>query len=130
MKMYKSLRMLTTLTAVVVVLLCGTMLLQASDNPMGIAPKQTINLTQPTVVGGSLLPAGEYKVTHQMQGQTRIMNLKQVGGKAQASSKCNLVPLAEKASKSEQRFTENAKNERVLTQMTFRGDNAIHVLEP
>ncbi len=123
-------RLLVTLTAVVVVLLCGTMLLQASDNPMGIAPKQTVNFTQPTVVGGSLLPAGEYKVTHQMQGQTHIMNFQQVGGKAQATSKCNLVPLPEKASKSEQRFTENAKNERVLMQMTFRGDKATHILEP
>jgi hypothetical protein len=106
------------------------MMLQATDNPMGIAPKQTMNLSQPTVVGGSLLPAGEYKVTHEMQGQTHIMNFQQVGGKATATSKCNLVPLAEKAPRSEQRFTENAKNERVLTQMTFRGDKATHVLEP
>lgn len=123
-------RILTILMAAVVVLVCGTMLLQAKDNPMGIAPKQTINFTQPTLVGGSLLPAGEYKVTHEMQGQTHIMNFQQVGGKAQASSKCNLIPLTQKASKSEQRFTENAKNERVLTQMTFRGDTATHVLEP
>jgi hypothetical protein len=123
-------RLIATLTAVVVVLLCGTMLLQATDNPMGIAPKQTLNFTQPTVVGGSLLPAGEYKVTHEMQGQTHIMNFQQVGGKAKASSKCNLVPLTEKATKSEQRFTDNATNERVLVQMTFKGDKATHVLEP
>lgn len=122
-------RRLVILMAAVVILLSGTMLL-ATDNPMGIAPKQTINFSQPTVVGGNLLPAGEYKVSHEMQGQTHIMNFRQIGGKAQATSKCNLVPLTEKATKSEQRFTENAKNERVLMQMTFKGDKATHVLEP
>ncbi len=122
-------RMIVILVAAVVILLCGTML-QAKDNPMGIAPKQTITFTQPTVVGGSLLPAGEYKVTHEMQGQTHIMTFQQIGGKAEAKSKCNLIPLTEKAAKTETHFTENAKNERVLTQMTFRGDKATHVLEP
>ena len=123
-------RMLVILMAAVVALLCGATLLQAKDNPMGIAPKQTLTLSQPTVVGGTLLPAGEYKVTHEMQGQTHIMNFQLIGGKATATSKCNLVPLTQKATKTEERFSENAKNERVLTQMTFRGDTATHVLEP
>ncbi len=122
-------RMIISLMAVVAILLCGTML-QAKDYPMGIAPKQTITLSQPTVVGGSLLPAGEYKVTHEMQGPTHIMNFQQIGGKATASSKCNLIPLTEVASRSEQRFEDNAKNERVLIQMTFKGDKATHVLQP
>src|SRR5437763_14129288 len=112
-------RMLATLMGLAVIALCGTMLLQATDNPMGIAPKQTMNLSQLPVIGGSLLPAGQYKVTHEMQGQTHIMNFQQVGGKATATSKCNLVPLTEKATKSEQRFTDNVKNERMLTQLTF-----------
>jgi hypothetical protein len=123
-------QVIVSLMAVIAILLCGTMLLQAKDYPMGIAPKQTITFSQPTIVGGNLLPAGQYKVTHEMQGQTHIMNFQQVGGKATATSKCNLMPLAEKASKSEQRFADNAKNERVLIQMTFRGDKATHVLEP
>jgi hypothetical protein len=128
--MHSEKRMIVVLMAAIVVLSCGTTLLQAKDNPMGIAPKQTITFSQPTVVGGTLLPAGEYKVTHEMQGQTHIMNFQEIGGKATAKSKCNLVPLTEKATKTEQRFTENAKNERVLNQMTFRGDTATHVLEP
>jgi hypothetical protein len=127
--MISSKTILISLMAIVAILVCGTML-QAKDYPMGIAPKQTITLSQPTVVGGSLLPAGEYKVTHEMQGQTHIMNFQQIGGKATASSKCNLIPLTETATKSEQRFEDNAKNERVLVQMTFRGDKATHVLQP
>ncbi len=111
-------------------LLAGTTMLVASDNPMGIAPKQEITFTAPTIVGGSLLPAGDYKVLHEMQGTTHIMVFKQIGGKAEAKAKCNLVPLDAKAKTTEQRYSQNAKNERVLNEMTFRGDTAKHVLEP
>ena len=108
----------------------ATTLTVAKDNPMGIAQKQEISFTAPTVVGGSLLPAGDYTVLHEMQGTSHIMVFKQIGGKAEAKAKCNLVPLTGKAKTTEQRYTENAKNERVLTEMTFRGDCAKHVLEP
>jgi hypothetical protein len=123
-------RMFTLLVAAVVVLGAAT-LLAASDNPMsGVALKQEITFTAPTVVGGSLLPAGDYKISHMMQGSEHIMIFKQIGGKAEAKAKCNLVPLAEKAKTTEQHYTENAKNERVLTEMIFRGDTSKHVLEP
>ncbi len=102
----------------------------AKDNSMGIAAKQTINFTEPTVVAGNLLPAGNYNVTHEMQGQTHIMIFKQIGGIAEAKAKCTLVPLTAKATRSEQHFKENAKNQRVLVEMTFYGDKATHVLEP
>ena len=62
-----------------------------------------------------------------MQGTEHIMIFKQIGGKAEAKAKCNLVPLTEKAKTTEQRYTENAKNERVLVEMTFRGDTSKHV---
>jgi len=122
-------RMFVIVMAVMVVLGAAT-LVAAKDNPMGIAQKQAITFTGPTLVGGSLLPAGDYTVLHQMQGTEHIMIFKQVGGKAEAKAKCNLVPLTEKAKTTEQRYTENAKNERVLVEMTFRGDSAKHVLEP
>jgi hypothetical protein len=111
-----------------VLLLLGTVV--ANDNSMGIATKQTLDFTQPTIVAGTLLPAGTYTVTHEMQGQTHIMIFKQKGGTAEAKAKCTLVPLASKATVSEQRFTDNANKQRVLVQMTFYGDKAIHVLEP
>ncbi len=108
--------------------LLGTM--AATDNSMGIATKQTLDFTQPTVVAGTLLPAGTYVVTHEMQGTNHIMIFKQKGGSAEAKAKCTLTPLASKATVTEQRFNLNAQNQRVLVQMTFYGDHAIHVLEP
>jgi len=104
-------------------------LVQAKDNPMGIATKKTITFTAPTVVGGTLLPAGDYNVLHQMQGTEHIMIFKEIGGKkTEAKAKCSLVPLNGKATLTEQHYTENAKNEHVLTEMVFRGDTAKHVL--
>lgn len=119
-----------TLVAMAIVLMLSTaIIMQAKDNPMGIAPKQTITFTAPTVVGGTVLPAGDYNVLHEMQGSEHVMVFKEIGGKkTEAKTKCNLVPLPAKAAHSEQRYTENAKSEHVLTEMTFRGDSAKHVL--
>ncbi|HVO78726.1 MAG TPA: hypothetical protein VMT39_01785 [Candidatus Bathyarchaeia archaeon] len=119
--------MFVILMAAIVVI--GTAsLLAAKDNPMGVAPKQEITFTAPTIVGGSLLPAGDYKVLHEMQGSEHIMIFKQIGGKAEAKAKCSLVPLNGKAATTEQRYTENSKNEHVLVEMQFRGDTSKHVL--
>ena len=122
-------RMFVAVLAVIVVL-GATTLLVAKDNSMGIANSRDITFSAPTVVAGTLLPTGEYKVLHEMQGTTHYMIFKQINGKAEVKAKCNLVPLTEKAKTTEQRYTENAKNERVLVEMTFRGDTAKHVLEP
>ncbi len=67
-------------------------------------------------------------MTHQMQGQTHIMVFKQNGGKAEVKANCTLVPLNEKAKQSEERFEQNAKNQKVLVEMIFKGDTAKHVL--
>jgi hypothetical protein len=119
------------ITMTIVLILCTAALVQASDNSLGIANKQTIVFSSPTLVGGTLLPAGEYQVLHQMNGTEHIMVFKGVAGtKGEAKAKCTLVPLGEKASRTEQRYTENAKSEHVLQEMTFRGDSSKHVLEP
>jgi hypothetical protein len=119
---------IAALLAVVALVACIS--LAATDNPMGIAEKQTITFVAPTVVGGTVLPAGQYTVVHQMNGQTHVMIFKQVKGKAEAKANCNLVPLKEKAARNEQVYTTNAKNEHVLQEMTFAGDKATHVLAP
>jgi hypothetical protein len=110
--------------------LCLSVMLAAKDNPMGIAEKQTLVLYDPTVIGGTLVPAGTYKVTHEMQGQTHIMLFQQQGGqRVEVKATCTLVPLNAKAKQSEERFEQNAKNQKVLVEMTFRGDTAKHVLQ-
>jgi len=121
-------RMFVILAALLVI--GAASLFAANDSMAGVGLKQEIIFTGPTMVGGTLLPSGDYKVTHEMQGSEHIMIFKQMGGKAEAKAKCNLVPLPEKAKQTEQRYTENAKNEHVLVEMTFRGDTSKHVLQP
>jgi hypothetical protein len=123
-------RMAATVVAAVMMTLCLSVMLAAKDNPMGIAEKQTMVLYDPTVIAGTLVPAGSYTVMHEMQGQTHIMIFKQNGGqRVEVKATCTLVPLNAKAKQSEQRFAENAKNQKVLIEMTFKGDTAKHVLE-
>jgi hypothetical protein len=110
------------------VLLVSCTAMMASTNSMGIADKQTINFTAPTLVGGTMLPAGKYNVTHEMNGQTHVMLFKSVNGKFEAKSNCNLVPLKAKAEHTSQRYTTNAKDEHTLQEITFAGDKASHVL--
>ena len=120
-------RMIIAILAVITVFVSTAML--AKDNAMGIAAQQTITFSQPTLVGGTLLPAGNYNITHEMNGKTHVMIFKQIGGqKAEAKANCNLVPLTAKAQQTQTRYITNAKNERVLQEMTFEGDKATHVL--
>jgi hypothetical protein len=119
-------KMLAILIAAFALLACTAM--WATDNSMGIAQKRDVTFTAPTLVGGTLLPVGDYTVTHQMNGQTHVMIFKKISGTAEAKANCNLVPLKSKAERSELRYIVNAKNERVLQEMTFAGDKATHVL--
>jgi hypothetical protein len=118
-------RMIALVAAITVF---ASMAMLAANNTMGVAAKQTIAFSAPTVVGGTLLPAGNYNVTHQMNGQTHVMVFKAIGGSAEAKANCNIVPLTAKAEETQQTYTTNAKNERVLQEMTFAGDKAKHVL--
>jgi hypothetical protein len=118
----------TIAIAIAAMLLFACTAATASTNAMGIAEKQTIEFTASTLIGGTVLPAGEYTVTHQMNGQTHVMIFKQVHGKAEAKTNCNLVPLKAKAEHTAQRFTVNASNDHVLQEITFAGDKATHVL--
>ena len=120
--------MIAVLLAVVTIFACTALL--ATDKPLGIAQQRNITFNAPIVVGGTLLPAGNYVVTHEMNGQTHVMIFKQIKGMAEAKVNCNLVALKVKASQDTQRYTTNAKNERVLQEMTFAGDKATHVLVP
>ncbi len=124
--MYLQKRTIVALLGLILVFACTSLL--AKDDSMGVAARQTITFNSPTVVAGTLLPAGQYNVTHEMTGQTHVMIFKQIGGKAEAKANCNLVPLKAKAQQTEQVYKQNAKNERVLQEMTFEGDKATHVL--
>lgn len=98
-----------------------------------IADHQTVTFNQAMVLGTTELPAGTYSVKHQMQGDDHYMIFTQTdvpkNKAAEVKVKCNLVPLTGKAKRTERRYVLNAKNQNVLTEMTFEGDYAKHVFE-
>jgi hypothetical protein len=115
-------------------LICMVLVVSAvAANMPKIAERQSITFNKPMVLGSTELPAGTYSVIHQMQGDDHYMIFKQTDvsrSKAvEVKVKCNLVPLTEKAKRTEQRYTSNAKNQNVLSELTFKGDEAKHVFE-
>jgi hypothetical protein len=120
-------RSLKVLGVIAICLLALTAM--AKQNKFGVADSRNLSLTAPTLVGDVVLPAGDYKVIHTMEGDNHIMVFKQVNAKnpAEAKVKCQLKPLTQKAPRDEQGFVFNAANQRVLHSMIFKGDSAQHV---
>lgn len=97
-------------------------------NNMGIRDNYRITFVAPVHIGTAVLPAGDYKIHHVMEGQEHIMVFQRAVGKGpEVKAKCTLVPLAKKAEKDSTIYFLNAANERVLEELVFRGDTAKHV---
>jgi hypothetical protein len=114
---------------VLVVAMCVlglSVLAGAGQNQFGVADVRQVRFDNPIWVGETLLPSGDYKVLHTMQGDTHIMVFQQKSGKEEVRVKCTLAPLQAKAERTETAYTLNDKNERVLHGLTFKGDNATH----
>jgi len=100
----------------------------AADS-MGVADTYRINFSQNVRVADTLLPQGSYEIRHVMDGQNHIMIFHQLGVRkpVEVRAKCTLVALTEKAKDTQKIYTENAANEWVLQELTFKGDRAKHV---
>ena len=111
------------------VVFATSVLLTAAPNQFGIANSRDITFDNPVRVGHVLLPQGEYRVQHTMEGENHIMVFTQQHAKhpAEARVQCSLAPLGAKAQRSEKIYILNASNERVLHELTFKGDTAKHV---
>ncbi len=115
----------------ILILICVFMLgaVAAAENQMGIQDSYKVNFSEKVRVADTVLPAGDYEIRHVMEGSNHIMVFTQLGTKkpVEVRAKCTLVPLSVKADKSEKTYTLNAANERVLQELTFKGDRAKHV---
>lgn len=115
----------------ILILLCVFMLsaVAAADNPMGIADKYQVTFAEKVRVANTLLPQGNYEIRHVMEGSNHIMVFRQLGTKKpiEVRAKCTLVPLTAKADHDKKIYVLNAANERVLSELEFKGDRAKHV---
>lgn len=100
----------------------------AALNQFGVADIQKVTFNDPMKIGEVVLPKGEYKVVHTMDGENHIMLFTQqrVSNPAQARVKCQLVKLASKAERTQLLYTQQG-SDKILQEITFRGDTAKHV---
>lgn len=98
----------------------------AGTKELGIRNVYHLTFASPVHVGSAFLPAGDYTVRHEMEGQDHYMVF-QAKKRSDVKVKCTLVQLERKALRTETVFTLNASNERVLQEFTFRGDSSKHV---
>jgi hypothetical protein len=113
----------------VLVLVCVSGLAIAELNKFGVADNQRVTFNDPMKVGDIVLPKGEYTVQHTMEGDSHIMVFTQLKASkpAEARVKCQLVPLQEKAKRTQLLYNQDASNVRTLQEVIFAGDTAKHV---
>lgn len=86
--------------------------------------ERNVTFTEGVKVGDVIIPAGDYKVVHQMEGENHIMIFRQ-GKRDVARVRCSIEQLKTKAPTSEQVYT--AENgQKVLKTLIFRGDTIKH----
>jgi hypothetical protein len=116
--------------AVLAIFLVGvSVLLNAGQNKFGVADEQKAVFSHAIRVGDTLLPKGEYKIQHIMEGADHVMVFTQVKASqpATARAKCQLVPVEGKVGQTYFSYQISGTTEYVLQEMAFKGDLAKHV---
>lgn len=102
----------------------------SSLNQYGVADKQNVTFYTQVKIGDTIVPAGDYRVLHNMEGDDHVMVFEQKdvpkGKGALVKVKCTMKPLTETAKNSEQHFR-NDDGVQVLTMLQFKGDKAQHI---
>ena len=116
-------------TSLLAIFLLTVGLAMARQNKYGVSDTQKISFGEPVKVGDVVLPKGEYKVEHTMQGEDHVMVFSQLhtSKPATARVKCQLVPLKVKAPATHFLYGHNEANTHVLQELIFAGDTAKHV---
>ncbi|HEX4783807.1 MAG TPA: hypothetical protein VH350_05660 [Candidatus Sulfotelmatobacter sp.] len=99
----------------------------AKTNSMGVRDVSHVTFVAPVRVGTVVMPAGDYVVRHTMEGENHIMVFQRAHSKDEFKVKCTLVPLPNKAQRSETVYQFTAGNERILQELIFQGDTSKHV---
>ncbi len=113
------------IAAVAVIMLFILGVAFAADSTFGVGKTRNITFNSDTKVGDKVLPAGEYKILHLMEGSEHTLVFKSQNNQEKVRVKCNMVKLDKKA---DQTFTElkTVGSDRILTGLVFRGDDYKH----
>ena len=116
------------LVALLVVCVSG-IVVAGNLNKFGVADQRNVTFYDQVKIGDTVVPAGDYKVLHTMEGDNHIMVFQQqnVSKNKQATVKiqCTLKPLDKPASQNLIGYkTEGTVH--ALNYLQFKGDQAIH----
>lgn len=113
------------LAALAIILLFVVSVVFAADTTFGAGKTRNITFNADVKVGDKVLPAGEYKILHLMEGNEHTLVFKSLTNVEKVRVKCNMVQLDRKA---EDTFSEyrTVGGDRILTTIVFRGDNFKH----
>lgn len=121
-KMTKKIAILAIITA----FLLGLTAL-AADPGFGIGKTRNITFSSATKVGDMVLPAGEYKVQHLLEGETHLLVFKTTDNKEKVRVKCTMQKLDKKSPNTLSEM-KTIDNQNVLTGLVFSGDTYRHAL--
>jgi hypothetical protein len=111
--------------AIIMLFVAGVMSF-AADKSFGVGKTRSITFNNDTKIGDKVLPAGEYRVLHLMEGSEHTLVFKSATNNAEkVRVKCNMVDIGKKADYTSAE-TKLIANERVLTAITFQGDTFRH----
>jgi len=111
---------------VVLCLVCASLVL-AADTPAapGVGKIYTVTLVQQTRVATALLPAGDYRVQHVMEGEKHFMVFKNKQG-TEVRVQCTMVKVDHKANTDMVEYSKGPNGERVLAALVFKGEMFEH----
>ena len=116
------------LKVVIALLLLVTLSAMASDAAKtDVGKSWSLTLYHPTRVGTALLPAGDYNVRHNADGEQHFLVFKS-DRKEIARVTCTTEQLPSKAEKTQLMENTNSAGERVLAGIAFAGDRYQHNL--
>ncbi len=113
------------IAAVAIIMLFVVGIVFAADTTFGAGKTRNITFNADLKVGDKVLPAGEYKVLHLMEGNEHTLVFKSLTNVEKVRVKCTMVQLDKKADMTFSEYNTVGGN-RVLTTIVFRGDNFKH----
>lgn len=113
------------IAAVAIIMLFVLGVAFAADNTFGAGKTRNITFNNDVKVGDKVLPAGEYKVLHLMEGSEHTLVFKSPTNVEKVRVKCNMVDLGKKAEDTLSEY-KTVGSERILTALVFRGDTFKH----
>ncbi len=112
--------------AIVLAIVCVVGLAAWADDAMVAWKSKDLKLDETVRVGSVVLPAGEYKVSHEMQGDQHILVMAFNGQEKQTFRlPCMMQRLAKPATQTEQHYRYEGK-EKILVGLMFKGDTVFH----